>query len=54
MFVSLLPAEYAPKGISETARRELQVENDVGPSHPKLPPSSIFHCYAEAKAVSGS
>jgi len=50
----LLPAEYAPKRVSETTRRELQVENYVGPNHQKLPPSSNFHCYAEAKAVSGN
>jgi len=48
----LFSAEYTPKRVSETTRRELQVENYVGPNHQKLPPSSIFHCYAEAKAIS--
>ncbi|CAJ1977935.1 unnamed protein product [Sphenostylis stenocarpa] len=42
--------EYTRKRVSEATRRELQVENYVGPNHQKLPPATIFHCFAEAEA----
>lgn len=50
----MFSADYTSKGITKTKRRELQTENYVGPNHQKLQPVTIVHCFAEAKAVSGS